>query len=206
MNLDLRSVFELRLCIILPIIVTGLLVLVEKDRGLKNSLKYKIFAGIIYGIIAVFGTEIGIQSVNGTLINLRDASVICAGMAFGLPGGIIAGVIGSVERILAAYVWHSAGTFTAFACALSTLLAGTVAGIFGNTIFKNKTPSVLFGLIMGIATEINHLGLAVLFRLNYIDRGLEIVRNALIPMIICNTVSVVFAIILIKILLKKKQD
>ena len=63
----------------------------------------------MFGGLAILGTEFGIK-IDGAIINARDASPICAGLLFGAPAGIIAGIIGGVERWLAV-IW-GAGEYT----------------------------------------------------------------------------------------------
>lgn len=80
----------------------------------------QLIIGILFGILAITGTEFGIK-IDGAIINARDASLICAGLLFGAPAGIIAGVIGGAERWFA--VLWGAGAYTRLACSISTVLA-----------------------------------------------------------------------------------
>lgn len=54
--------------------------------------------GVGFGLVAVFATETGVRVVDGGVVNVRDAAPIVASLAFGCPAGIIAGLIGGVER------------------------------------------------------------------------------------------------------------
>ena len=48
----------------------------------------------------MISTEISIHLGNA-MINVRDAAPICAGLFFGAPAGVIAGLIGGVGRYFA---------------------------------------------------------------------------------------------------------
>ena len=71
------------------------------------------------------------------MINARDASPLCAGLLFGAPAGIIAGVIGGVERWLAAY--RGAGRIHAPCLQCFRLrLAGVFAAVLRKQMFDSK--------------------------------------------------------------------
>ena len=55
----------------------------------------QVIIGVAFGLVAILSTEMGVD-VNGATINARDAAPLCAGLLFGAPAGIIAGVIGGV--------------------------------------------------------------------------------------------------------------
>ena len=202
--MGLRSIFELILCAVLPIVITMILLYASKEHKLSDSLKYKIFAGIILGIVAIFNTELGATVMNGAIVNTRDAAALCAGLCFGLPGGIVAGLIGGIERVLAAFVWGSAGTYTVWACAISTMLCGLVAGILHETLLKkDKKITFLGGFIIGLCGEIVHLGLIALFKLNDIANAMDVIRSLAIPQIICNALAVGLTILFLNRLNKE---
>ncbi len=52
--------------------------------------------GVLFGALAIIGTEWGIP-IDGAQVNCRDAAVLTAGLLFGAPAGIIAGVIGGLS-------------------------------------------------------------------------------------------------------------
>ena len=72
-----------------------------KFKDLKHSYQ-QIIIGIVFGGLAVMGTEFGVP-VEGATANVRDAAPLCAGLIFGGPAGIIAGLIGGIERFFATY-------------------------------------------------------------------------------------------------------
>ena len=60
-----------------------------------------IFVALLNNAVTVFlsvcGTEFGVN-IGGAILNVRDTAPLCAGLIFGGPAGIIAGIAGGVER------------------------------------------------------------------------------------------------------------
>ena len=84
---------------LLPIALSGILYVVERQQWTKKisyAVKQAII-GVLFGLIAVLATEVGIP-VNGAVLNVRNAAPLTAGLLFGGPAGIIAGLIGGVYR------------------------------------------------------------------------------------------------------------
>ena len=99
------------------------------DKKTKfGTLKYwykQAIIGVAFGILAILSTEIGIK-YEGFNVNVRDSATLSAGLIFGAPAGVIAGLIGGLERWLCVY-WGG-GYYTRLACALSTCFAGLFGG------------------------------------------------------------------------------
>ena len=87
-----------------PVAATVVLYLLNRRTkfGAMGEKKKQLIYGLIFGAFAVLGSEFGVP-IEGGIINARDAAPLCAGLIFGSPAGIIAGVIGGVERWLAVY-------------------------------------------------------------------------------------------------------
>ena len=118
----MKTFFWLFLIALFPVALSSLVYLVGRTRR-ADRIPYfakQLIIGILFGGMAVLGTEFGVK-IDGAVINARDASPICAGLLFGAPAGIIAGVIGGVERWFA--VLWGAGEYTRLACSVSTVLA-----------------------------------------------------------------------------------
>lgn len=88
--------FLVSLC---PVVLSALVYMAERTKAARKMpyMAKQILIGIMFGALAIMGTECGVK-IEGAVINARDASPICAGLFFGAPAGIIAGVIGGVER------------------------------------------------------------------------------------------------------------
>jgi len=65
--------------------------------SLERSLKKQFLLGIFFGCVAILGTALG-TPVKGAIANLRDVGAIGGGLFGGPLVGLIAGVIGGVER------------------------------------------------------------------------------------------------------------
>ena len=124
---------------LLPVVLSAVIYLSQRTK-MAEKIPYavrQLIVGILFGILAITGTEFGIK-IDGAIINARDASPICAGLLFGAPAGIIAGVIGGAERWFA--VLWGAGAYTRLACSISTVLAGVFAAALRKHVFDNKKP------------------------------------------------------------------
>ena len=100
----MEDYFLLFLISLLPVALSVLIYLAGRTKAAQR-IPYavrQILIGILFGGLAVVGTECGI-GIDGAVINARDASPVCAGLLFGAPAGIIAGVIGGVERWFAVF-------------------------------------------------------------------------------------------------------
>ena len=116
--------------LIVSIIINCLLVvgiyLLNKYTPFKkwSYMKKQIIIGILFGGASVFASNFGVEWL-GAVVNVRDAAPLSAGLIYGGPAGIIAGVIGGVYRWVS-YYW-GAGEYTRLACSIATILVGFVA-------------------------------------------------------------------------------
>ena len=136
-----------------------LYILDKKTAFSKLPYKAKQFIiGLLFGAMAIFATTNigGVDIGDGTIMNVRDAAPLCAGLIFGAPAGIIAGIIGGIYRFVAVY-FNLAGTYTQIACSVSTVLAGFVAALLRKFMFDNKKPTWLYGLGIGMVMEVLHM-------------------------------------------------
>ena len=86
---------KMALMTLLPAVVSLSFYLLAKYTAfgkLKNAWKQVIY-GLAFGGLAILGTEFGVP-VSGATLNVRDAAPLCAGLFFGAPAGVIAGIIG----------------------------------------------------------------------------------------------------------------
>ena len=92
-----HNLLRLFLCVLLPGVLSAGVSLLNQ-RSSFGRLPYavrQITIGVCFGGLAVLFTEFGIN-IGSATINVRDAAPLCAGLLFGGPAGIIAGVIGAV--------------------------------------------------------------------------------------------------------------
>lgn len=178
---------------ILPVLATWVLYryqLKNPQTGSKH-LAWQLFVGVVYGCIAIYGTEVGIN-VFGTNVNVRDAAPVTAGLIFGGPAGILAGFIGGIERWIAVY-W-GAGNFTRSACTGATILAGYYAAFLHEFMFERKHPTWTFGAIIGIVIEVLHLTMILLSNSETPQNAYRVVSVVAGPLIACNSLSIALSL------------
>lgn len=188
--------FRLTTSALLPVLLTAAFYLMEK-RGLLKGLsprQSQAVIGISFGVLAVLSTEFGIP-IEGASLNVRDAAPLVAGLIFGWPAGLIAGLIGGVERWFAA-LW-GVGEFTRLACSLATVLAGLIGAAVRRFLMDNKRASWFYGLAVGVTAEVLHMLLVFLTNMNDLDRAFQTVQKCALPMIIANGVSVMLSIVVV---------
>lgn len=184
---------------LLPVAVSVVLYIIDKNTafGKMKYIKKQIVFGVIFGGLAVFATEFGVD-IGGAIINVRDSAPICAGLIFGAPAGIISGVIGGVERWFSP-LWGG-GEYTRLACTVATILAGLIAAACRKFMFDNKKPSWYFGLGIGMITEIIHMLMIFLTNMSDVHVAFSFVKFCSIPMVSLNSLSVTLSVLLISIL------
>ncbi len=197
-------ILQVYIVALLAVIASFFVFMLDKKGFFKSFtyLRREIFIGIFFGIISCMGTEFGIP-FDGFILNARDTAPICAGLLFGGPAGIIAGIIGGVERWFAVY-WGS-GEFTRLACTISTILAGIVAALFRKYLFDNKKPTVIPAFAIGVLVETLHIIMVFITNMNDVARAFTVVKVCAVPLIAVNSVSVLLATALISILSGKQE-
>ena len=193
------TLFRLITATLLPAAVAvGFYQAEKKSRfgRISNSWK-QIIIGVTFGIVAILATEFGIP-VDGAVLNVRNAAPLTAGLIFGWPAGIIAGLVGGVER------WFSnAGEYTRLACSVGTIVAGIVGAGVRKFMMDNKKASWFYGLAVGVTTEVLHMLLVFLTNAGDIQRAFTVVQICAVPMIAANSISVMLSIIAITFLVKR---
>ena len=187
----------------LPVIFSvGFYLLEKKTRFSKLPyLRRQLIIGVFFGALAIFSTEYSID-VGGASMNVRDAAPLTAGLLFGGPAGIIAGVIGGVERWLAA-MW-GVGVYTRLACTLATFMAGFIGAGARKLLFDDKKPGWFFGLAIGMTTEVLHMLLVFLTNMSDTHNAFVVVQKCARTMILANSLSVMAAVLCVSLLGKEQ--
>ena len=157
----------------------------------------QIVIGVLFGGVSAFASSYGVEWL-GAVVNVRDAAPLSAGLIFGAPSGIIAGLIGSLYRWFSVY-W-GAGTYTRLACSIATILAGFMAALLRKRMFDNKKPTWGYGVCIAIACEVIHMILIFITNMGNSSEAFEFVKGASIPMMIGNAIAVGLAIIIVSLL------
>ncbi|WP_024865804.1 SpoIIE family protein phosphatase [Butyrivibrio sp. FCS014] len=151
-----------------------------KDR--KISRLAKVIIGLIYGGCSILSTHYGVQYEH-MILNVRDLAPLSAGLFFDPASGIIAGLIGGIERYIAG-TYFGIGSYTRVACSLSTCLSGFVAALLNLYIFKGKKPSAIYAFFMGAVMEVFHMYVVFITHRADMSMAFYVVRVCSVPMII----------------------
>ena len=197
----------------IPIMINCFLVLcvylVDKYTRVKNLpyMTKQILIGVLFGCVSAFASSYGVEWL-GAIVNVRDAAPLSAGLIFGAPAGIIAGVIGGLYRWFSVY-WGG-GIYTQLACSIATILAGFMAAGLRKLMFDNKKPTWGYGVCIAVACEVIHMILIFVTNMDNSSQAFEFVKGATLPMVIGNAVAVGSAILIVSLLsherLRLKRD
>ena len=193
---------QFALATLLPVVASSALFIIDRDKGIsqRSPLVWQILVGLVFGLVAILGTELGIET-SDAIMNVRDAAPLVAGLVFGGPAGIIAGVLGGVERWFAA-LWGR-GMFTRVACSVATVLAGFYAAILRKYLFEGKRPIWTIAMSVGVVNEVLHLTLIFLTNLDEAQRAYHVARACAFPMITSNAIAAGLSVLVVTYLAKE---
>lgn len=196
------SYLKLAIAALLPVAAAAMLYLLDKRTsfGSRSFVQKQIVIGLIFGAIAIVGNEWGIV-INGATVNCRDAAPLTAGLLFGGPAGIIAGLIGGIERWIC--VAWGGGMFTRLACSVSTVLAGIYAALLRKYMFDDKKPSWALACTSGIVMEVFHLIMVFITNADEADRAIQVVVMCSGPMITAVGASVLLSSVAVTFLARE---
>ena len=184
----------------IPILINCILVLgiylSDKHTQLKKLpyMTKQIVIGVLFGCVSAFASSFGVEWL-GTVVNVRDAAPLSAGLIFGAPAGIISGCIGGLYRWLSVY-WGG-GAYTQLACSLATVLAGLMAAGLRKLMFDNKKPTWGYGVCIAVICEVIHMILIFITNMDNSSQAFEFVKGATAPMMLGNSIAVGVSIILV---------
>jgi len=181
---DVMTVLQFAIATLMPVAACIVLFLLRERTGVAHVSEkaWQVIVGVVFGLIAIYGTEAGIP-MDGATMNVRDAAPLAAGLFFGGPAGIIAGLIGGIERWFA--VFWGAGEFTRLACTLGTIFAGVYAAALRKYVFNYHIPNLSFAFATGVVAEVMHLLLAFVTNLDQTAKAFTVVQACVIPMTLC---------------------
>jgi sigma-B regulation protein RsbU (phosphoserine phosphatase) len=151
---------------------------------------------LVFGLISVLGTMLGITVSAGAIANVRDVAPMIAGLVGGPVVGLGAGLIGGLHR-------YSMGGITGFTSGTATIISGALGGIvyyLNRRRYVGVMGSVAFVII---AVGIN-LGLGLAIAQPH-DQAVSVIEQVALPMVVANGVgALVFAYIIDHMLWEKK--
>ncbi|SEL70178.1 two-component system, LytT family, sensor histidine kinase LytS [Butyrivibrio sp. ob235] len=152
----------------------------------KHTLLAKLVLGAIFGGFCIFSTCTGAQ-VQGAIPNTRVLGALAGGLLCGPTVGILAGLIGSVHRIL--FDIHGV---TTFACALSTFMEGVLGALIYTFFQKRNIDFEWYFLVMiTAACECLHMVNLLIF-VKPFSLAESIVKVIAIPMVAFNSAGMVW--------------
>ena len=203
MNYDSLTVIKLVAATLLPAALAAALYFAERKTafGKGNYWMRQAVVGVLFGGVAVLATAFGIP-VEGAVLNVRNAAPLTAGLIFGGPAGILAGVIGGVYRWVA--VCFGAGVFSRVACTVGCILAGLFGAGCRKFMFDNKKASWFYGFVIGGTTEVLHMLLVFITNMDDVYAAYRVVAVCAVPMILCNAVSVMLSLFAVALIGKER--
>ena len=193
--------------LVIPILLNCVLVLgiysAEKHTAVKKlpRMAKQILIGILFGAVSAFASSHGMQWL-GTVVNVRDAAPLSAGLIFGAPAGVISGFIGGLYRWFSVY-WGG-GMYTRLACSVATILAGLIAAGLRKLMFDDKKPTWGYGICIAVVCEVIHMILIFLTNMDNSSQAFEFVKGATAPMMLGNSLAVGVSIILVSLVSRER--
>ena len=188
-SFTIRIFLNMLVLMTVPVLLT--LFLRTKLKSDEQRHRYRILIGIVFGVIAVLNTHFGVDYF-AYVLNVRDLAPMCAGFFFDPLAGIIAGLIGGIERYIAGRYWDI-GTFSMYACSIATCLAGVIAAFMKKFFFNRESLSIGYAFFAGAAIEAFHMYAIFFTNRRDISSAFETVRTCSIPMILFNAVGMAVA-------------
>jgi two-component system, LytTR family, sensor histidine kinase LytS len=166
----------------------------------------------IFSLFGIVGTYTGLAVHVGTpeiskwtwslkeeeaLANSRVIGVVIAGLLGGWRVGLGAGLIAGVHRLFL-------GGFTAVACGVSTIIAGTIAGIVHHRKRDISAFSPFMALVVGMSAEALQMLVIVLIAKPF-EHAWKLVEAIGIPMIVANGLGSAIFILVIRNVFQEEE-
>lgn len=199
------DILKIVLVSLIPVICAVILMALKLYAGFEKLKKIHqtIIITVVFSTTCILGTILSVKTSTGAAINVRDASPIIAGLIFGGPAGIIAGLVGGLFRFVAAY-WDPELMPTQVACSIATAMAGILTAFVRKFIFNNHHGKWYYGVFIALLVEDFHMMMVFITNFSNTQLAYEIVTAVIVPMLIANTLSVSVASIAACCMAKEK--
>ena len=197
-------VFRLVTAALMPVLFSILLYLIEKKTN-WNKLSFKkrqVIIGFVFGVIACLAIEFNISN-EGVWLKVCTAAPLTAGLLFGGPAGMLAGVIGGVYRLVS--VLWGINSYGMVASSLAMVLAGFIGAACRKYMFDDKKAAWTYGLVIGMAVEVIHMILIFLTNMEDINTAFTVVKKCSLPMIMANGMAVALSMLVVSIMGREKN-
>ena len=175
--------------------LSGIIWWLTRNRKLKVT--DKIFIGLVYGLCSVASTHYGVD-YGDMMLNVRDIGPLAAGLFFDPVSGLIAGLIGGIERFIVGE-FFGIGAYTRIACSVSTCLAGVLSMVLALKVFKGKKPSPFYAFFMGAVMEVFHMYVVFGTHRSDMHMAFKVVKTCSIPMIIFTGLGIALSSVLLQV-------
>ena len=169
-----------------------------KTHDKKMNTLTIVSIGVLYGIGSILSTHFGID-YHEMLLNVRDIGPLAAGFFFNPISGVIAGLIGGIERYIVG-TYFGIGSYTRIACSVSTCLAGFLPLIMKNYIFKGQRPNVVYSFFIGATMEVFHMYVVFITHREDMEMAFYVVKNCATHMIIFTAIGLSLSAVAISVL------
>ena len=173
-------------------------------KGKHLSIRRKIIIGLIFAMSSVLSTHFGV-SYDNMVMNVRDMGPLAAGLFFSPMSGIIAGMIGGMERYIVG-TYFGIGSYTRIACSVSTCLAGFVAMGMNVKVFRGKKPSPFYAFFMGAVMEVFHMYVVFVTHRNDMRMAFLVVSVCAVPMIVFTGIGMASSSVMLQVFSKEWKN
>lgn len=172
----------------------------------------RVLFTILFGIFGIIGTYASLTvdtnsltfsrysltlDEDQALANSRVIGVVLAGLLGGMWTGVGAGLIAGLHRFFL-------GGFTAFACGLSAVIAGILAGYIHRKVGKEKYLSVKTAFFTGAAAETVQMGVILILARPF-TQSLQLVSQIGLPMIVANGLGSALFVMIIRSVIHEEE-
>ncbi len=188
MTIDIfkNLVLNLSMLVIIAQFLTKTTFIKEFMFSYKTDIRSQLAMAVVFGLISILSTYTG-TDVNGAIVNTRVIGVMSGGIIGGPVVGMGAAIIGGLHRY-----FFDVGGFTSLACAISTFVEGVMAVLCAKHLKRNNWRKIDIFLIAALA-EVFQMMIILLVAKPY-AAALETVKIIALPMILFNSVGMVFFI------------
>lgn len=166
------------------------------QKSMENEIRSKrkiIILASMFSVLGIMATCMGVP-YKGSIVNIRNVSVVIASMVCGPLIGGASGIICAIHRYL-----YAGGQITAVPCAIATITGGIFPGIIYRK--SEQKDKYMFGVFSIVAIE--SISMILIKMICGLDENT--IASIYIPMIIINSVGYCLMMSVIDNILKEKD-
>lgn len=165
---------------VLVIVVMLVFYVLEKRTRLGNWRCgcRQLLPGVLFACLTMVLLQLGFK-VGGALDNIQDVVPLCAALVFGVPVGMIAGVLGAVLAF-----FSGIGVFTTVSIVVSLVLAGILGSVLRCFLFDNKVASEFYGLAAGLIMAVFHMLILLMMHLDNLKDVYVAIHTLAVPLML----------------------